>query len=83
MKYSVKCDDPVAVMKAAKLALKHEDVDDTDGLKIWYPDGWILIRPSGTEPIIRIYVESGSNERVKELMETGRSVVNECVVQGK
>ena len=78
LKDKIKCDDPVDVMKAAKLALKHEDVDDTDGLKIWYPDGWILIRPSGTEPIIRIYVESSSSGRVKELMEYGRSVVNEC-----
>ncbi len=33
-------------------------VDDTDGLKVLFDDGWVLIRPSGTEPIFRIYSES-------------------------
>lgn len=36
--------------------------DDTDGLKIIYDDGWVLIRPSGTEPIFRIYSEAKDRE---------------------
>jgi phosphomannomutase/phosphoglucomutase len=39
------------------------NIDDTDGLKIIYDDGWVLVRPSGTEPIFRIYSES-KNEKV-------------------
>ena len=35
-----------------------QKVDDTDGLKIPYDDGWVLTRPSGTEPLFRIYSES-------------------------
>ncbi|WP_297025743.1 phosphoglucosamine mutase [Thermoplasma sp.] len=35
-----------------------EKVDTTDGIKIMKEDGWILIRPSGTERILRIYAES-------------------------
>jgi phosphomannomutase/phosphoglucomutase len=35
-----------------------ERVDRTDGIKILFDDGWVLIRPSGTEPIFRIYSES-------------------------
>ncbi|WP_237265256.1 phosphoglucosamine mutase [Thermoplasma sp. Kam2015] len=37
---------------------KGEKVDLTDGVKILKEDGWILIRPSGTEKILRIYAES-------------------------
>ncbi len=44
------------------------NVDTTDGVKIWYTDGWVLIRPSGTEPIIRIFAESKTKERAEELM---------------
>ncbi len=39
------------------------DIDITDGLKIRYSDGgWVLLRPSGTEPIFRIYSESKDKE---------------------
>lgn len=36
-------------------------VDTTDGVKIIFDDGWTLIRPSGTEPIFRIFSESRSD----------------------
>jgi len=35
-------------------------VDTTDGLKVFFDDGWTLIRPSGTEPIFRIFSEAKS-----------------------
>ncbi len=34
------------------------DVDMTDGLKVRFDDGWVLLRPSGTEPSFRIFSES-------------------------
>ncbi len=37
-------------------------IDETDGLKIYEDNGWVLIRPSGTEKIIRIYSESIKKE---------------------
>ena len=47
-----------------------------DGFKYHLEDGsWLLIRFSGTEPIIRIYSESSSPEHVKEILEAGRLMV--------
>ncbi|HJH30658.1 MAG TPA: phosphoglucosamine mutase, partial [Methanosarcinaceae archaeon] len=50
-------------------------VDTMDGVKIWYDDGWVLIRPSGTEPIIRIFAESKTKAKAEELMLEGLELV--------
>lgn len=42
-------------------------VDETDGIKIYFDDGWVLARPSGTEPIFRVYAESKQASRAKAL----------------
>ncbi|MCK4444842.1 MAG: phosphoglucosamine mutase, partial [Thermoplasmata archaeon] len=42
-------------------------VDKTDGLKIYGENEWVLIRPSGTESIIRVYAEARSRERAEAL----------------
>jgi phosphomannomutase/phosphoglucomutase len=38
------------------------EVDTTDGVKIFFDDGWTLVRPSGTEPIMRIYSEGKTQD---------------------
>jgi phosphomannomutase/phosphoglucomutase len=53
-------------------------VDCTDGLKLWYPDGWILIRPSGTEPLVRVYAESSTTGRTAELAGYGIDLVEDA-----
>jgi phosphomannomutase / phosphoglucomutase len=50
-------------------------LDTTDGVKIWYDDGWVLMRPSGTEPIFRIFAEAKSQKRAEELMQEGVNMV--------
>lgn len=50
-----------------------------DGIKLIYPDSWILIRPSGTEPIFRIFVEAKSVERTNTMMEEGLKIVNVAI----
>jgi phosphomannomutase/phosphoglucomutase len=42
-------------------------VDKTDGVKLYIEDGWVLMRPSGTEPIFRVYSESKDKNRAEEL----------------
>ena len=53
------------------LALKEEnpDADTTDGIKIIFDaKNWLMVRPSGTEPIIRIYAEGDSQEKLDKIM---------------
>lgn len=50
-----------------------------DGIRIDFPDSWILIRPSGTEPVIRVHVEANSESRMEQLMTQGVSLVNEAI----
>ena len=41
----------------------------TDGFKFFMEDGsWLLLRPSGTEPLFRVYVEAPSDEALDEIM---------------
>ena len=53
----------------AKMAQKHatENVNTIDGVKIDFPSEWVHLRKSNTEPIIRIYTESGSQESADSL----------------
>ena len=46
-----------------RLAAEHKDADLTDGLKLALPrKAWVLIRPSGTEDVVRVSAEAGSEE---------------------
>jgi phosphomannomutase len=52
------------------------DVSSLDGFKLDLDDGsWLLVRPSGTEPKMRVYAEAGSEDRVQALLEAGRDLV--------
>ncbi len=49
---------------------KVDTIDETEGKKIIMEDGsWVLIRPSGTEPLVRIYIEAPDEKRRDELRE--------------
>ncbi len=58
---------------------KNTKIDETDGIKILFSDGWILFRPSWTEPIYRIFAEGKSESRTAELIEFGRKIANESL----
>ncbi len=46
---------------------------DTDGFKLFVDGGWVLVRASGTEPLIRFYAEAESREKVNELLKAATS----------
>jgi phosphomannomutase len=51
-----------------------------DGIRINYEDNsWILFKPSGTEPIFRVYSESTTPNRVKELANVGSKIVKKIL----
>jgi len=55
--------------------VKVKEIKDFDGVKFILEDGsWLLIRPSGTEPLVRIYSESPKRGRVPKLLELGRKL---------
>ncbi len=52
-----------------------EEVQTTDGVKYYLNDGsWLLIRPSGTEPVLRVYAEAANDERVQALLDFGEEM---------
>ena len=38
-------------------------------------DSWVLMRASGTEPVVRVYVESSSEEKIKALIDAGKKFI--------
>jgi phosphomannomutase len=48
--------------------------DNTDGYLFEFEGGWLLVRPSGTEPLLRIYTEVTDRALVKPVLETGREL---------
>ena len=61
------------------LQTEKNKVDLTDGAKIYFDDGWVLIRPSGTEPIIRIYAEGKSKKKAEEMVEEYKNKLEEII----
>ncbi len=77
----LKLTDEVAKVLKEKLARepdsiagrKVEKINRLDGVKFFFADGsWMLMRPSGTEPLVRIYAESEDQRDLEVLLEQGR-----------
>ena len=55
------------ILEAVKQRFIKEEINDIDGVKIDFPDKWVHLRKSNTEPIIRIYSEAKSKVEAEEL----------------
>ncbi len=49
-------------------------IETKDGFKLFVENGWVLVRASGTEPLIRFYAEAESMEKVQALLKAAREV---------
>lgn len=78
---NVECDDKTKFEVIEKLKLKFSelgfDINDLDGVKASDEEGWILIRPSNTQPLLRIVVEAKTENKLKELSRLEESVLND------
>ena len=63
-----------SIFTALKEKFKHEKITIIDGLKIDFKEGWVHLRKSNTEPIIRIYSESKGEDKANALAE---NMINE------
>lgn len=59
--------DVDAILAKVKELYKNERVNDKDGVKIDFADGWVHLRKSNTEPIIRVYSEAATMEEANDL----------------
>ena len=56
-----------AILEKVKNRYRNEKINDIDGVKIDFDSGWVHLRKSNTEPIIRIYSEAGSEKEAEQL----------------
>ena len=59
--------DVDAILRKVKEMYSNEQVTDIDGVKIDFPDKWVHLRKSNTEPIIRVYSEAATMEEADEI----------------
>ena len=56
-----------------------KNIDTTDGVKLFLKEGWALLRPSGTEPIFRIYAEAKTTQTAQKLVQQFTTIVQDII----
>lgn len=78
-----KCSDKIKFQVVEKLAeefeKKYGKVNTLDGVKVEFPEGWILIRPSNTSPKIRLYIEAKTKEKLNILRKKFSQILEEKI----
>ena len=68
-----------ATLEALVGLVRGRKVGTIDGVEIHESDGWVLVRPSGTEPLFRVYAEAKTPERAQALAAEGAELVRRAV----
>ena len=86
LREKVKCENDLknSVLTSIEKNIKQafpafKDYSTVDGVRIAVEEGWLLIRPSGTEPLIRFTVEGESLEAANNIMERGKAVIHNAL----
>lgn len=66
-----------AILARVKDIYKEERVNDIDGVKIDFAEGWVHLRKSNTEPIIRVYSEAATMDKANALAQQVMTIINE------
>ncbi len=67
--------DVDAILDAVKVKFSNESITDIDGVKIDFPNSWVHLRKSNTEPIIRVYSEAATMEDAEALAQQIKDVI--------
>jgi mannose-1-phosphate guanylyltransferase/phosphomannomutase len=68
-----------AVMRAVAEAAAGLDADYTEGVRVRFEDGWALVMPHATEPLVTIYAEGGDAESADATIEEWKTLVQEAI----
>jgi len=71
--------DPDQLLEAFRQAHAKDDINTVDGIKVDMPEGWVHLRKSNTEPIIRLYAEAGSKSEAERLAAEAMQTINELI----
>lgn len=71
--------DIMGGVRSAVESEKYVSLNTLDGFRLQYDDGWVLIRPSGTEPKIRITAEAVDAQAAERLYARAESIVKRCI----
>jgi phosphomannomutase len=61
-----------AVYEKLRAAFPDAEVDTQDGLRLGWPDKWVHVRPSGTEPVVRVIAEAITRAAAAQMVEDAR-----------
>ena len=80
---NVPCPDEIKFQITGRLKTKFRDkgfrIVDIDGVKAQDESGWVLLRPSNTEPLVRIFVEGKTKEKLQQLLELAQQMLKKEV----
>ncbi|MCX8159996.1 MAG: phosphoglucosamine mutase [Candidatus Saccharicenans sp.] len=81
LKAKMDCPAELAFRAVVELRRRYqsENISTLDGLKISWPDSWVHIRPSNTEPIIRFLAESRSPVRSRKLIDKFKKEIKSII----
>jgi phosphomannomutase len=67
--------DLAATYGALKRRFADAQPDERDGLRLAWADRWLHVRPSGTEPIVRVIAEAPARDQAERLAAEGREIL--------
>lgn len=67
------------VIEEAKKTFTEASVDTTDGARFNFADGWLHIRPSNTEPVMRVIVEAKTEDSAQKYIDTVTKILKEVL----
>lgn len=69
--------NPDLILNQLKVEFKDAEIDERDGLKLTWPNKWIHVRKSNTEPIMRIYAESEDKSEIEDSIEKIKEIIKD------